>query len=118
MTAPVPLGDDEIVARLAALPGWERAGNAITRTFAHTYHECLHLAMYVGAKAREVGHHPDITITWQRITFTITTHDAGDRLTEADFMLAAHIDAIAAGHGAAGVLSASAPAYQPVTRQD
>lgn len=103
MEVPQPLADDEIAARLAGLPGWERAGDAITRTFALTYHECLHLAMYVGAKAREVGHHPDIAITWQRITFTITTHDAGDRLTEADFALAAHIDAIAAGHGASGV---------------
>jgi 4a-hydroxytetrahydrobiopterin dehydratase len=59
--------------------------------------------MYVAAKAREVGHHPDMAITWQRITFRTTTHDAGDQLTEADFALAAHIDAIAAGHGAAGV---------------
>jgi 4a-hydroxytetrahydrobiopterin dehydratase len=98
-----PLHDDEITARLATLPGWKRDGNAISRTFGHAYHECVHLAMYVAAKAREVGHHPDMAITWQRITFRTTTHDAGDQLTEADFALAAHIDAIAAGHGAAGV---------------
>lgn len=98
-----PLQDDEISARLAGLPGWAREGDAISRTFAHTYHECVHLAMYVAAKAREVGHHPDMTITWQRITFRTTTHDAQDRLTEADFALAEQIDAIAAGHGAVGV---------------
>jgi 4a-hydroxytetrahydrobiopterin dehydratase len=56
--------------------------------------------MYVGAKAREVGHHPDIDIRWQRIRFSITTHDAGNRITVRDFEMAAHIDAIAAGHGA------------------
>jgi 4a-hydroxytetrahydrobiopterin dehydratase len=44
--------------------------------------------------------HPDIHITWQRIRFVITTHDAGHRLTNKDFELARHIDAIAAGHGA------------------
>lgn len=98
--APTPLTDEEIAAELAALPGWERDGDMITRTFAHTYHECLHLAMYVAAKAREIGHHPDIHITWQRIRFAITTHDAGNRLTRKDFELARHIDAIAAGHGA------------------
>ncbi|HTU72931.1 MAG TPA: 4a-hydroxytetrahydrobiopterin dehydratase [Trebonia sp.] len=98
-----PLQDDEISERLAGLPGWQRDGHAISRTFAHTYHECVHLAMYVAAKAREIGHHPDMTITWQRITFRTTTHDAGDQLTEADFTLAAHIDAIAAGHGAVGI---------------
>ncbi|GAA4960624.1 4a-hydroxytetrahydrobiopterin dehydratase [Yinghuangia aomiensis] len=103
MAVPEPLSEDTITERLAQLPGWTRDGNAITRTFAHTYHETLHLAMYVGAKAREVGHHPDIHITWQRIRFDITTHDAGDRLTRADFDLAAHIDNIAEKHGATPV---------------
>lgn len=103
MAVPEPLTEAEITDRLAALPGWTRDGDTITRTFSHTYHETLHLALYVGAKAREVGHHPDIHITWQRIRFDITTHDAGNRLTRADFDLAAHIDRIAAGHGAAPV---------------
>lgn len=103
MGIPEPLGDAEIVRRLAELPGWERAGDAITRTFGCGYHECVHLAMYVAAKAREVGHHPDMAITWQRIAFRITTHDAGGRITEADFGLAALIDKIAAGHGATPV---------------
>lgn len=103
MTAPQPLTGEEISARLAGLPGWERSGDEITRTFALAYHECLHLAMYAGAKAREIGHHPDIDIRWQRITFRITTHDAGHRITERDFELARHIDAIAAGHGAVPV---------------
>jgi len=97
---PAPLPDDEIAERLARLDGWTRDGDEITKTFAHTYHECVHLVMYVAAKAREVGHHPDIHITWQRIRFAITTHDAGHRLTAKDFELAAQIDAIAAGHGA------------------
>ncbi|MFI0479730.1 4a-hydroxytetrahydrobiopterin dehydratase [Actinomadura sp. 9N215] len=95
-----PLTDDQIAERLTPLPGWERTGDAITRTFKHTYHETVHLAMYVAAKVREVGHHPDIRITWQRIQFEITTHDADHRLTNADFELARHIDAIAAAHGA------------------
>ncbi|GIH67749.1 4a-hydroxytetrahydrobiopterin dehydratase [Sphaerimonospora thailandensis] len=97
---PQPLSEEEIAASLADLPGWERQGQAIARTFKHTYHECVHLAMYVAAKAREVGHHPDIHITWQRVRFVITTHDAGSRLTAKDFELARHIDAIAAGHSA------------------
>jgi len=103
MEVPPPLEEAQIAQRLAALPGWSRDGNTITRTFAHTYHECVHLAMYVAAKAREVGHHPDMAITWQRITFRITTHDAGDQLTHADFTLARDIDTIAARHGATGV---------------
>jgi 4a-hydroxytetrahydrobiopterin dehydratase len=100
VSIPEPLTDEQIAERLADLPGWERDGDAITRTFKHSYHETVHLAMYVAAKAREVGHHPDIHITWQRIRFRITTHDADHRITERDVELARHIDAIAAGHGA------------------
>ena len=97
---PEPLSDEQVTARLAELPGWARAGDEITRTFRHTYHECVHLAVYVAAKAREVGHHPDMHLTWQRIEFRITTHDAGHKLTEADFSLAKDIDSIAAAAGA------------------
>ncbi len=100
MAVPEPLTDDQITAALADLPGWSREGDTITRTFKHSYHECVHLAMYVAAKAREVSHHPDMAITWQRIRFDITTHDAGHKLTAHDFELAAHIDAIATAHGA------------------
>jgi 4a-hydroxytetrahydrobiopterin dehydratase len=103
VTAPVPLPEEEIAARLAALPGWRRDGDEITRAFTHTYHECVHLAVYVAAKAREVSHHPDMIITWQRVEFRITTHDAGRRLTDADFSLAADIDSIAAAGGASPV---------------
>ncbi len=100
MPAPEPLPADDIARRLAGMDGWQQRGSEISKTFAHTYHECLHLAMYVGAKAREIGHHPDIDIRWQRIRFGITTHDAGHQITALDFDLAAHIDRIAAAHGA------------------
>ncbi|MGN2641157.1 4a-hydroxytetrahydrobiopterin dehydratase [Nocardia takedensis] len=101
MTTPPPaLDDDQIAAALTALPGWKRDGDEITRTFAHTYHECVHLAVYVAAKAREVSHHPDILITWQRVEFRITTHDSGRKLTALDFELARHIDRIATAAGA------------------
>jgi 4a-hydroxytetrahydrobiopterin dehydratase len=97
------LSDDEIAARLAEVPGWTRVGDEIARTFRHTYHECVHLAVYVAAKAREVSHHPDMHLTWQRIEFRITTHDAGPKLTEADFSLAKAIDSIAKASGATPV---------------
>ncbi|GAB3279994.1 4a-hydroxytetrahydrobiopterin dehydratase [Actinocorallia lasiicapitis] len=100
MSVPAPLTEEEITHSLDVAAGWTREGDAITRTFSQSYHECLHLALYVGAKAREIGHHPDVHITWQRIRFDITTHDAGHKLTHKDFELAHHIDRIAAGHGA------------------
>jgi 4a-hydroxytetrahydrobiopterin dehydratase len=50
----------------------------------------------VGAIAEQEQHHPEITCTWGRAAVRIWTHSAGG-LTEADFVLAAKIDAQAAG---------------------
>ena len=97
---PEPPSDHEIAERLSELPGWTRTGDEIVKAFTHTYHECVHFAVFVAAKAREVSHPPDMHLTWQRIEFRITTHAAGHKLTEADFSLAKAIDAIARSSGA------------------
>jgi 4a-hydroxytetrahydrobiopterin dehydratase len=55
--------------------------------------------LYVAARTEELGHHPDMHLTWPRVRFVITTHDAGNKLTAADFDLARHIDAIAVARG-------------------
>jgi 4a-hydroxytetrahydrobiopterin dehydratase len=44
--------------------------------------------------AEQAQHHPDIFISYDKVTFTLTTHDAGG-ITQKDFDLAARIEAIA-----------------------
>ena len=46
------------------------------------------------APAEEMGHHPDLEISWSTVTVTISTHSEGG-LTAADFELATKIDALA-----------------------
>ncbi len=82
------LTDEEISAGLAGLPGWERAGNAITRTV--KLGDFRDAILYVGAVAhlaQAANHHPDIAISWNMVTLTLSTHSAGG-LTEADLALA------------------------------
>jgi 4a-hydroxytetrahydrobiopterin dehydratase len=43
--------------------------------------------------AEAANHHPDITIEWNKVTFTLSTHSAGG-LTDNDFSLAKRIDAL------------------------
>jgi 4a-hydroxytetrahydrobiopterin dehydratase len=87
------LSDSEIESRLADLEGWQREGEAISKTF--------ELADFVGSvefvdrlvePAEELGHHPDVSISWNKVTVSITTHSAGG-LTANDFELARRIDA-------------------------
>ena len=43
----------------------------------------------------ERDHHPDLTLSWRRLSIMLTTHSA-DGVTEADLALAAELDRIAA----------------------
>ena len=88
------LSDSEINSRLADLEGWDREGDAITKTF--------ELADFVGAvefvnklvaPAEDMGHHPDVSVSWNKVTVSITTHAAGG-LTANDFELARRIDGV------------------------
>ena len=45
------------------------------------------------APAEEMAHHPDVAISWNEVTVTVTTHSAGG-LTAADFELAAKIGVV------------------------
>jgi 4a-hydroxytetrahydrobiopterin dehydratase len=45
--------------------------------------------------AEAMNHHPDIAISWDTVTVTISTHSEGG-LTAADFELAAKVEALGA----------------------
>jgi len=48
----------------------------------------------VAKLAEEMNHHPNWTNVYNRVTILLSTHDAGDVITEADTKLAEAIDAI------------------------
>jgi 4a-hydroxytetrahydrobiopterin dehydratase len=87
------LSDSEIDSRLAELDGWEREGETIAKTFELA--DFVGSAQFVGKlvePAEEMGHHPDLTVSWNKVGVSITTHSAGG-LTANDFELAKRIDA-------------------------
>ena len=88
------LSENEITAGLGRAAGWERAGDAITRTV--KLGDFRDAIVYVGAVAhlaQAANHHPDIAISWNTVTLTLSTHSAGG-LTTADFALASQISAL------------------------
>lgn len=88
------IGEDEIAKRLAELDGWARSGNALRKTFVlATFPAAIAFVTQVGFLAEAAGHHPDIDIRYQRVTLTLTTHDAGG-LTANDFAVAAQVDGL------------------------
>jgi 4a-hydroxytetrahydrobiopterin dehydratase len=94
---PKRLPEHEIADRLAALPGWVRKGEAITRTFTFAgFPEATAFVARLVAPAEEMEHHPDVDVRYNRVTVTLSTHDQGG-LTAYDFDLAALVDGAVAG---------------------
>ncbi len=88
-----PLDDQQIAQRLQALPGWERRGDEIRRTFSFPdFRAALAFVNRVGELAEAMNHHPDIDIRYSKVTLALTTHDAGG-LSARDFELAGRIGA-------------------------
>ena len=89
------LSDERIEERLADLSGWARDGDAIVRDFDRgDFVGSVRFVESIVDPAEDLGHHPDLEISWATVTVRITTHSEGG-LTEADFELADRIDAIA-----------------------
>lgn len=89
------LSDQEISSCLGELEGWERDGDAITKTFKlKDFVGSVDFVKRLVEPAEDTNHHPDLSISWNKVRVSITTHAAGG-LTGNDFELAKRIDAVA-----------------------
>jgi 4a-hydroxytetrahydrobiopterin dehydratase len=88
------LSDEDIEARLGDLEGWEREGDAIAKTFKlDDFVGSVEFVRKLVEPAEDMGHHPDVSISWDEVRVSITTHSEGG-LTKNDFELARRIDSI------------------------
>jgi len=92
---PELLSDDAIQEKLSKLDQWELKDNTITRTF--NFDDFIQSMQFVNKlvnPAETMNHHPDIQISYNEVTLSLTTHSEGG-LTENDFQLAGQIDELA-----------------------
>lgn len=88
------LSSTQIKTALASVPDWKNQDSAITRTFQFKdFPGAVKFVNSVAGIAEKEWHHPDIDIRWNKVTLTLSTHDAGG-LTEKDFNLAKQFDAL------------------------
>ena len=81
--------------RLERLQGWERDGDAIRKTYeGENFMSSVDLVNRLAPVAEEMNHHPDLEISWNKVTVELSTHSEGG-LTENDFELAGRIDGVA-----------------------
>lgn len=93
--AATPLNDTQITEALVQLPGWERDGDKIRKTFKlDSYMAGLAFASAVGTVCEGFNHHPDLFIGWKRVEVAFSTHDAGNKISQMDIDAATKIEAL------------------------
>jgi 4a-hydroxytetrahydrobiopterin dehydratase len=82
------LSGAEIQERASQLEGWTVEGKELrtTRKFKN-FVEAIAFVNQIVEPAEAAGHHPDLEISYNKVTVALTTHDAGG-LTSKDFELA------------------------------
>jgi 4a-hydroxytetrahydrobiopterin dehydratase len=91
---PVKLERQRVAEQLQKLSNWTLQGDQIERLFVlENFVDAMIFVNKVAEIAEEEGHHPDIRILYNRVTLTLSTHDAGG-LTQKDFQMAHRIDSL------------------------
>ncbi|MCJ8191318.1 4a-hydroxytetrahydrobiopterin dehydratase [Sphingomicrobium aestuariivivum] len=76
---------------------WHEREDALVRTFAfEDFSEAFAFLARVALLAEKHDHHPEIHNVWNRVTLRLTTHGAGNVVTDKDKSLAAAIDKVVA----------------------
>jgi 4a-hydroxytetrahydrobiopterin dehydratase len=84
----------EIATRLPEVPGWEIINGKLQKTFTFgSFVTAFGFMSSVALLAEAMGHHPEWSNVYNRVTIALTTHDAGG-ISALDFSLAKHIDEI------------------------
>ena len=89
------LSRQEVEARMTSIPGWTFQHDALVRQFTfRSFPDAIAFVTRLAFDAETADHHPDILISYKRVTLTYSTHSEGG-LTEKDFTGAAMADRLA-----------------------
>lgn len=93
-----PLGPDAISKLLPELDGWQVVDDRrLTKTYRlPDFKQALALVDRIGAMADQQNHHPEVSLSWGKVSVDIWTHKVNG-LTESDFVFAARCDELARG---------------------
>jgi 4a-hydroxytetrahydrobiopterin dehydratase len=85
----------EVAQRMTTLDGWTLDGDAIRRQYRFAgFADAVAFVNRLAPEADAMDHHPDILISYKRVTLTYSTHSEGG-LTDKDFAGAAMADRLA-----------------------
>ncbi len=76
---------------------WQEQNNSLYKKFEFkNFSEAFAFMTRVAIEAEKMNHHPLWTNVWNRVEIWLSTHDAGDIVTDKDRKLSQRIDALIA----------------------
>jgi 4a-hydroxytetrahydrobiopterin dehydratase len=88
-----PLTKSDIDRELKSLDGWNFKDDKISKEYGfNDFSEALGFLVRVGIEAEKQGHHPEIFNVYNTVRIGLSTHDAGDKVTQKDIDLAKAVD--------------------------
>lgn len=89
------LDDAAIAALLPQVPDWQAEDDHLQREYAfRDYHETIAFVNALAWMIHQQDHHPQMWVRYRHCAVAWTTHSAGNRISENDFICAARADAI------------------------
>ncbi len=80
---------------LASLPSWTFRDNRLVRTFEfENFREAVAFIVHIGFHADHLDHHPILYNVYNKVTIELTTHSAGNQVTQMDVLLAQAMDKV------------------------
>lgn len=88
------MNEQEILAQLEKLDGWEYNDDAIHTSFQfENFKEAFSVMTRIAFEAEAQQHHPDWSNVYNQLQISLSTHDA-EGVTQKDFKLAYSIESI------------------------
>jgi 4a-hydroxytetrahydrobiopterin dehydratase len=90
-----PLSEEQIRQELESLEGWNVESDKLKKEFKfNDFKEAASFIMRIAFEAEALQHHPELCNVYNKVEIGLTTHDAGDKITQKDVELAKSIETI------------------------
>ena len=88
------LSDLEVATLLPEIPGWQRDGGEISKTFSFkNYYDTMAFVNVSAWISHREDHHPDLEVGYNKVRVRYSTHSVGG-LSENDFICAAKVESV------------------------
>ena len=84
-----PLSEVEITEAISKMSTWQKEGDSLTAQWIFSdFVRAFQFLAAVAIEAEKQQHHPEIKNVYNRVELRLSTHDAGNRITQKDVDLA------------------------------